>query len=314
MSQGTRHALNFVVKFRGREKRTQALLASNLPRDIPASDAPKACQALAREFPARAVFFVSALGHRCRRWDIGVMPEKMPGSGAEPQPWPEIDPRILVRMQRLTLWFIILLVPATAAGIRIGSSIYGEQNAIRAISRVGGSVVDSESPLPRWLRLTVGSRTLSVFDRARALSLSETKDTDEAAPYLSQLPCLTDLYLMESEVTDRSMPYIASLNSLRSLQLGRTAITDAGIVHVSRIKMLEHIDLWDTAITDDAMTFLCEVSTLKTLVLNHTRVTDIGLRGLTRLRELQHLDLGETAVSDSGIPMLLQLPCLNGSI
>jgi hypothetical protein len=64
MSQGTGHEPDLVVKFGGREKRTQALLASNLPRDIPASDAPKACQALTRGFSSRAVLLVSKLGHR----------------------------------------------------------------------------------------------------------------------------------------------------------------------------------------------------------------------------------------------------------
>src|SRR4029077_12030256 len=53
---------HFGVKLGSRVKRKQALLASNLPRDIPASDAPKACQALVWELPARAVFFVGSLG------------------------------------------------------------------------------------------------------------------------------------------------------------------------------------------------------------------------------------------------------------
>ena len=64
MSQVAGEGLNLSIKLWCREKRKRALLASNPPRDIPASDAPKARQALAREFPARAVFFVPTLGHR----------------------------------------------------------------------------------------------------------------------------------------------------------------------------------------------------------------------------------------------------------
>ena len=64
MSQWLDTTPNLVSNYHCREKRKRALLASNPPRDIPASDAPKACQALAGNSRARALFLALTLGHR----------------------------------------------------------------------------------------------------------------------------------------------------------------------------------------------------------------------------------------------------------
>ncbi len=188
--------------------------------------------------------------------------------------------RYLSRLPRP--WWILLTaigLGIIAGGLHIGLPAYRQQQALRAVERLGGIAIAEPAPpawLPRWCR----DRIAGAFVNVWSVDLADTA------------------------VSDADLAYVAPLSGLQVLNLDGTRITDAGMARLEGCLQLQHLNLSRTKITDAGLDSIVGMTNLQRLYLPETSIGDAGLYRIRRLREMEVLDLMQTDVSDAGLQHL----------
>jgi hypothetical protein len=197
---------------------------------------------------------------------------------ASPNPVRQESRRISIcRPSPLWIAYVVVVVVAVAAGLRIGIPIYRQKAALHQIERLGGSVLETQRGGPKWLRDHVGDDPMMLFDEVINVNLGGT------------------------QANDATMNWVSCLTKLRHCSLVETQVTDAGLVHLRGMTDLQSLYLANTRITDKGLEYLTGLTELKWLWLDNTNVTDAGLVHLTGLAGLQELWLHGTQVTDAGV-------------
>lgn len=120
------------------------------------------------------------------------------------------------------------------------------------------------------------------------------------------------LVLTGTPVTDNALPYLQQLPRLEDICLGGTQITNLGCGELGQIATLQTLDLSNTEISDDGLEYLTSLSKLRFLGLRNTAVTDASVRSLLKMRHLTSLNVCGTQITEKGIQRLkTDLPYLD---
>ena len=109
------------------------------------------------------------------------------------------------------------------------------------------------------------------------LLLSSAPLTDVGVDRIAKLTDLTALSLVNTKITDEGLKYLSKLPKLRKLELGKNNITDAGVDHLLSIKSLTSLSLANTRVADAGLIKLSEMSGLLYLDVRRSRVTPRGV-------------------------------------
>jgi hypothetical protein len=128
-----------------------------------------------------------------------------------------------------------------------------EQNAVDAISRIGGAVsydlYKSEPSGPVWLRNLLGENFFSeVVSVAFDWRPSELGDAELAN--LDRLTSLKDLNIRGCNVTAAGMAHVKGLSQLVWLDLQRTNVSDSDLVNLKGLAKLQDLNLEKTRVTN----------------------------------------------------------------
>lgn len=133
-----------------------------------------------------------------------------------------------------------------------------------------------------------------------------TQVTDQGVSQLSIMNRLKKLSLSNTQVTDAGLPSLRGLQELQELCLDRTAVTSRGVAEL--ITCLPHLQVLGLASTQVGDTVvrrgLIRCNQLVKLNLSRTRITDHGLKFLKHMH-LAQVNLDGTGVSLMGIASLL---------
>ena len=182
-----------------------------------------------------------------------------------------------MKFRKRHLWW--LLVPAMASFLLAGfqfSLYYRQQAAVQQIEKLGGRVVTTHGD-PRWMRWLIGGRSLSIFEQATVVNLSQNK------------------------VEDADLIHLRNLNGLQRLNLNETRITDDGLRNLDGLTGLKALDLSGTQITGNGLEHLRGLTALEYFYLSGTKIRDDDLHHLKGLTSLGHLDVTGTAVTEEGV-------------
>jgi hypothetical protein len=119
--------------------------------------------------------------------------------------------------------------------------------------------------------------------------------------WLSGLPNLQRLNLVQVRLSEGALEGIAGLGGLRQLDLTATGIGTAEVRGLVALKRLEGLNLSDTQITNRALSYLKELPKLTELALANTRIADDGIAHLEALKQLKKLNLSNTRVSPQAV-------------
>ncbi len=164
----------------------------------------------------------------------------------------------------------------------------------QAARKLGGAVtVLAGTPKQLIVALRFFNRKLEAADVAvikqswlvAELDLQSSRLDDAWFPAISQLQGLRALSLSDTKTTDQRLAMLfdsGPLVSLRELDLHATEVTDDGIELLKNAPMLNQLDLSETQLTDRGLASLHSLSRLRLLKVTTTGVT---LRGLDRLKK-----------------------------
>jgi hypothetical protein len=195
------------------------------------------------------------------------------------------------------------------AGLQFGLPIYRQQIAIRAIERMGGTVLTLPSG-PEWLRRWIGDERMKPLDKVSCVGFEGQHLTGEAFRHVACLTNLRSLDLAGTQITGEALCHLKGLK-LRTLTLREAYVTNSELDQLSGISSLTQLDLSGTNVTDDGLEYLKGLTNLQILGLSNTKITDAGLEHLQDLTSLMFLHLYSTKVTDTGLAYLKRLKKLN---
>jgi hypothetical protein len=210
-------------------------------------------------------------------------------------------PLWLARPRRILLAVIGLSV--IAGGLQIGLPAYRQRLAIRAVERLGGTVISEPVPpawLPRWCRDRLARSLVSVW----SIDLADSSTTDADLACVAPLSGLHILNLDGTPTTDAGIARLEACRELQHLNLSRTRITDAGLDSISGMTNLQRLYLCETSIGDAGLYRIRRLREIAVLDLMNTDVSDAGLQHLRRMTRLRRLDVYGTHVTSGGIAEL----------
>jgi len=199
-----------------------------------------------------------------------------------------------------------------------------EQEAIRALKRVGGQVrtrriLPSEQSLQDEAMQKYFERVVAVefrstyakakdsdlvvlrnFERLEVLTLSGTPAlTTEALQYVPSPERLTGLHLRQGTFTDTNLVRLRDFPNLHALTLTGKEITDEGLSHIRFLPHLRRLDLMYTSVSDRVLDKLHKVAPgLVDLSVWGGTLTDSSLQDIGRFGKLELLNLCDSRFSE----------------
>ncbi len=103
-------------------------------------------------------------------------------------------------------------------------------------------------PGPKWARRFLGD---AYFARPCGCILCDYSGSSEYLRWLTLLPSLREIAIIQSRVGDELCEYLRELRNLRSVSLHSTFVTDAGITRLDILQNLETLIVGETAVTQN---------------------------------------------------------------
>ncbi|MFN0053788.1 MAG: leucine-rich repeat domain-containing protein [Planctomycetales bacterium] len=162
-------------------------------------------------------------------------------------------------LRRLSFRAVALAFAAVA--LPFGGTIYGQQENIREVERLGGKL----------LRLGGGGTRIEFCG---------CQVTDADLKTLAALEHVKFLFLDETQVSDAGLAHLAEVARLEGLSLNGTLITDAGMKNLQNQTRLVWLKLNNTRVTDAGLARLKPLTGLRDLYLAETDLSDTALADL----------------------------------
>jgi internalin A len=191
-----------------------------------------------------------------------------------------------------------------------------EQQAIQALTKLGIPLQRDSKGVVRWIEATEG------------------EFSDEAMPYLAQLPglewveigkgsvtaagtaqlkgCaeLRRLYLHDINLTGDGLDWLSGLKKLEALSLQRTRIDGKAIKNLSGLPALAVLNLGDNSIQDEDLEHVAALQHLEVLSLTNTKITGTGIAKLEGMQSLNELNVVNCSIHDGDLEYFLTMPNL----
>jgi hypothetical protein len=143
-----------------------------------------------------------------------------------------------------------------------------------------------------------------------AVSLRNTKCTNDDLKHLRHLPALRRLDLSHTDIGNEGLAEIKDLTQLEELNLAFTLPTDDGLVYLKGLIKLKALDLEkpckgpytpESRFTDKALLHLKGMTRLESLNMDWNMLSDSGLEQLKGMTSLRQITLGfQTKVTEEG--------------
>jgi Leucine-rich repeat (LRR) protein len=168
----------------------------------------------------------------------------------------------------------------------------------------------------------------------RWIESTEGEFTDDAMPYLAQLPnlewleigkgsvtsagtaqlkgCtgLKRLYLHDIDLTGDTLDWLQALKNLEALSLKNTKIDGKSLKNVTELPVLAVLNVSDNNIQDEDMGSIAALQGLEVLSLTNTKITGAGIAKLEGMRSLNELNVVNCDIRDSDLSSFLTMPNL----
>jgi hypothetical protein len=191
-----------------------------------------------------------------------------------------------------------------------------EQQAIQALTKLRIPLQRDSKGVVRWIEATEG------------------EFSDEAMPYLAQLPSLEwleigkgsvtatgaarlkgckelkRLYIHDTNLNGDSLDWLSGLTKLEALSLQRTRIDGKALKNLNRLPALAVLNLGDNDIQDEDMQYVAALKGLEVLALTNTKITGAGIAKMEGMRSLNELNLVNCAIQDRDLETFLTMPNL----
>lgn len=136
---------------------------------------------------------------------------------------------------------------------------FRQMRAEAALNRVGAIIwyehewdatqdCSSSQPMPGplWARWFLGE---TYFARPFGCTISDYSGSIEFLRWLTFLPSLREIAIIQSRVGDELCEYLRELQNLRNISLHSTLVTDAGIARLDNLQNLKLLVVGQTAVT-----------------------------------------------------------------
>ncbi len=157
-------------------------------------------------------------------------------------------------------------------------------------------------PARRWADMP------SKYREIRELNLDNSAVQDADLELLTKAESLQALSLADTKISDNAVKSIAALTNLERLNLSSTNVGDKNLSYLSKLTKLTDLDLRQTQLTDVGMQSLAELPAIQSLHLSGTSVGDAGVKELAQTKTLQTLSVDGTRVTFVGYEALNHLP------